>query len=147
MINDNDRFRPTAKTAPEKKLKTNRSLIKFILLSAVTLGVYGIISMTELTNSLNRAAGVHGRKEMHFCLIFFVVGPLTLGIGFLIWNHNMAVKIGNELERRGINYNLTPSQFWLFGILLLPVIIGPFIYLHKMFKAVNLICEDYNKLG
>ncbi len=147
MTNDNDRFRPSAKTAPDKKLKTNRSLIKFLLLSIITAGIYSIIAMTELTNSLNTAIGIHGKKAMHFCLILFVVGPLTLGIGYIIWNHNMAVRIGNECERRGLNYNFGPSQYWLFGVLLLIIIIGPFIYLHKMFKAVNLICEDYNKLG
>ena len=37
---------PTA--SPAVQLPTNRSLLKFILLSIITLGIYGLVVMTEI---------------------------------------------------------------------------------------------------
>lgn len=35
-----------ASTAPIGQLKTNKSLVKFILLSLITFGIYGIVVMS-----------------------------------------------------------------------------------------------------
>lgn len=129
-------------------LKTNRGLLKFVLLSIITLGIYAIVVMTTSTNDLNTIASRYdGKKTMHYCLLFFLVGPITLEIYTLIWNHKMSDRIGMELRRRRINYDFGPSDFWLWGILGSLILVGPFIYRHKHLKSMNLLCADYNSRG
>ena len=77
----------------------------------------------------------------------FVVAPITFGIGAFVWGHNISARIGNELSRRGIDYSFGASTYWLWNILGLLIVVGPFIYLYKLAKAMNLLCEDFNKVG
>ncbi len=138
----------TPSTAPVGQLKTNKSLLKFILLSMITFGIYGIVVMSSVSSDINVIASRYdGKKTMHYCLLFFLVGPITAGIATLVWNHRIANRIGAELTRRGIGYSLGASDFWLWGVLGSLIIVGPFIYLYKLLKATNLLCEHYNVNG
>lgn len=138
----------TASTAPIGQLKTNKSLAKFILLSLITFGIYGIVVMSSVSSDINVIASRYdGKKTMHYCLLLFLVGPVTLGIADLVWNHRLANRLGAELTRRGINYSISAATFWLWGILGCLIFVGPFVYTHKLLKATNLLCEHYNIYG
>ncbi len=133
---------------PARRLKTNRKLWKYILLDFVTFGIYSIVFFSNISTSINTAASRYdGRKTMHFCLVLFVFSWLTLGIVPLIWFSRMSRRIGNELQRRGIQYGFGASTFWLWDILGSLIVCGPFIYIHKLAKAMNLVCENYNMRG
>ena len=137
-----------ASTAPVGQLKTNRSLLKYILLSIVTFGIYGLVVMSAASTDINTIASRYdGKKTMHYCLVVFIFAGLTLGIVPLVWNHKISARIGNELTRRGISYNFGASTFWLWGILGGMIVVGPFIYLHKLLKSMNLLAEHYNVNG
>ena len=137
-----------ASTAPVGQLKTNKGLLKYILLSAITFGIYGLVVMSSVSNDINIIASRYdGRKTMHYCLLFFLIGPITFGIAYLVWFNNISSRIGNELSRRNIAYSFGASDFWLWNILGSLIIVGPFVYLHKLFKADNLICQHYNVNG
>lgn len=133
---------------PVGKLKTNKGLAKFIFLSIITLGIYGLVVMSTLSNDVNVAASRYdGKKTMHYCLLFFLVSPITLGIAGIVWYHKISNRIGNELRRRNIAYNFSCADYWLWNVLGSFIVVGPFIYCHKLFKATNLMCEDYNARG
>lgn len=135
-------------TAPIGQLNTNRSLIKIILLGIITLGIYPIVVYSGISNDINVIASKYdGKKTMHYCLLVFVVGIITLGIGYLVWNHNIANRIGNEARRRGIDTNFSSSTYWLWGILGSFIVVGPFIYIHKLITTSNQIAADYNING
>ena len=71
-------------TAPAVKLKTSRGAVKSILLSIITLGIYGIVLYYKMSSELNLTATRYdGKKTMNFALLFFLVGPLTLEIATL----------------------------------------------------------------
>ena len=134
--------------APAMQLKTNRSLVKFILLSLITFGIYGLVVMSSISSDINLIAGRYdGKKTMHFCLLTFVIAPLTFGIGTIVWCHKISDRIGNELRRRNINYSFDASTFWLWNVLGSCIIVGPFIYYHKFFTAMNYLSADYNTRG
>ncbi len=134
--------------APAYKLKTNRGLLKYILLGLITFGIYDIVVMYDVTESTNMVATPHdGRKSTNYLLMFFLFGWLSLGIAWLVWYSNLSDRIGNELQRRGMPREVSMADFWLWGILGSLIIVGPFIYLHKLLKATNLMCEDYNARG
>ena len=137
-----------ASSAPVGQLKTNRGLLKVILLSIVTLGIYNLVFLSSVSNDINvMASRYDGKKTMHFCLLAFIVGPITAGIGFFVWYHKMSNRIGSELDRRNIDYSFNSSTYWLWNVLGSFVVVGPFVYLYKLCTAMNLLCEDYNING
>ncbi len=131
-----------------RQLKTNRSLLKFILLSVITLGIYGIVVMSDVSSDINTIASRYdGKKTMHYCLVLFVFSWMTLGIVPLVWNHRISNRVGDELSRRGIDYKFGAGTFWGWGVIGALIIVGPFIYCHKLLKSMNLLSEDYNVNG
>lgn len=134
--------------APVGQLKTNKSLLKTILLSLITFGIYSLVVMSSVSSDINIIASRYdGKKTMHFCLLSFIIFPITLGIAGFVWYHKISERIGSELNRRNISYSFGASDYWLWNILGSLIIVGPFIYLHKLFKAMNLLCADYNVNG
>ena len=134
--------------APAKKLKTNRGLIKLILLSLITFGIYPLVVMSVISSDINVIASRYdGKKTMHFCLLVFIFTGLTFGIAPIVWYHRISKRIGNELNRRGIGYSFGAGSFWGWSVLGSLIGIGPLVYTHKLFKAMNLLCADYNAKG
>ena len=129
-------------------LKTNRSLVKFILLSIITLGIYGLVVETKMSIDINTIASPYdNKKTMNYCLVVFVFSWLTCGIVPIVWQHRISARFGDELARRGIDYTFGAKDFWLWGVLGSLIIVGPFIYYHKFLKSMNLLCENYNMNG
>ena len=133
---------------PAAQLKTNRGMIKTILLSIITFGIYSIVFYSNISTDINLIASRYdGRKTMHYCLLLFIVAPLTLGIGAVVWSHRLCTRIGYELYRRGIAYRFSAGAFWGWCVLGSLIGIGPFVFLHKLCKAMNLLSADYNARG
>ena len=137
-----------ANTAPVGQLKTNKGLLKTILLSLITLGIYPLFVMSAVSNDINIVASRYdGKKTMHFCLLAFIITPITFGIGSIVWYHRISNRIGAELQRRGIAYSFSAADFWLWSVLGSLIAGGPLVYMHKMFKAVNKMNAHYNVNG
>ena len=135
-------------SAPIGQLKTNRSLLKFILLSLITFGIYAIVVLYVMAEDMNTLASRYdGKRTMNYALLMFLIGPITFGIAYIVWYHKLSNRIGSELTRRGINQTFSAGDFWLWYVLGSLIIVGPFVYLHKMLKSVNLLCEHYNVNG
>lgn len=135
-------------TAPVAQLKTKRGLLKFILLNIITLGIYSLVFFSSISSDINIIASRYdGKKTMHFCLLVFIIAPITFGIGGIVWYHRISKRIGKELERRSINYHFGAASFWLWNVIGSIIFIGPFVYIHKLAKAMNLLAEDYNQKG
>lgn len=134
--------------APPAQLKTDRSFIKTLLLSIVTCGIYALIVWCQIPTDLNLIAGRYdGKKTMHYLLAGLLTVP-TCGIYAFVWFHGLSARIGNELQRRGIPYSFGASDFWLWYVLgSLLFFAGPIVYTCKLFKAMNLLSEDYNIKG
>lgn len=134
--------------APVYKLKTNRGLLKYILLGIITFGIYPLVLMSCISSDINIIASKYdGKKTMHFCLLVFIFSWLTFGIAPIVWYHRISARIGRELTRRGIAYSFGAGSFWGWNILGSFIFVGPFIYLHKLCKAMNLLSADYNIKG
>ena len=137
-----------AAAAPANKLSTNRSLLKLILLSLITFGIYALVIMTKISIDINTIATPYDKKKtMNFLLVAFIFSWLTIGIVPLVWGHKISDRIGTELARRGIDYKFGAADYWLWGFVGAIIIIGPFVYCHKLLTAMNKLCEDYNVKG
>lgn len=138
---------PMSFSRPMIQFPTDRGILKFILLSLVTFGIYGMVTFVKMIGELNIAASRYdGQKTMDYMAMCFVA-PLTLGIYVFVWFHKLSNRIGAEVRRRGYEYNFGAKDFWLWYFLGSMIIVGPFIYVHKMFKAMNMINESFNIYG
>ena len=134
--------------APVNKLKTNRGLIKLILLSMITFGIYGLVVMSAVSTDINTIASRYdGKKTTHYLLMTFLFSWLTLGIAPIVWNHKISARIGAELKRRGLNYRYGAGSFWGWCVLGSLIGVGPLVYTHKMLKSMNLLSGHYNVNG
>lgn len=123
--------------------RTNRSLGKVFWLSMITFGIYGIWFYSTVGEDINRI-NTQKKNLMHYCLVFFLLQEITGGIMTLIWFHQLSETVGEELRIRGIDFDFGPNTFWLWNVLGSMIIVGPFIYISKLCKAMNLLCEDAN---
>ena len=63
---------------PRFMLKTNRGLVKYVLLSLITFGIYGIVAFSSISTDINLIATKYdGKKTMHYCLLVFIFSYLT----------------------------------------------------------------------
>lgn len=139
---------PGGSITPVYQLKTNRTLLKYVLLSIITFGIYGIVVLSSVSTDINTIASKYdGKKTMHFCLVCFIFSWLTFGIVPIVWYHRISNRIGGELSRRSLDYSFGASTFWLWNVLGALIIVGPFIYVHKLLKSMNLLSADYNVNG
>ena len=132
---------------PAYKIATNRSMAKLVLLGILTMGIYPTIISYYMLEDINLIASPHaGRRTMHPAAAT-LLGLVTCGIYFLIWEHQLCNRIQDELYRRNISYKFNASTFWGWGVLGSFILIGPFVFLHKYCNAMNYLAENYNQNG
>ena len=133
--------------APALQLPTNRSLLKMIFLSLITFGIYGVVIWTKIVSEINIVASRYDGKRTcpYFATMYLTV--LTYGIFAFVWQHKFSERVGAEVKRRGYNYNFGASDFWLWCVLGSLIIVGPFVYCHKLMKSMNMINASYNIYG
>lgn len=138
---------PAHLSAPKLELPTKRSLCKMIFLGLVTLGIYPMVIWSRIITELNIAASRYdGKRTMTFYGMLMLT-PLTLSAYSFVWYHKLCGRISDELQRRGIEYKFGPSVFWLWGVLGSFILVGPFIFTHKLMKSMNFINKDFNENG
>lgn len=142
---------PTPVPAPvsiQGKLTTRRSLGKFFWLSMITFGIYGVVQIAGVGNDINIAAQRYdGKRTKNFWLVYLLLSWLTLGIYPLVWWSTLCSRLGQELQRRGINYSFGAKYYWLYVFVGGVTVVLPLIFFHKFFKAMNQIAEHYNQYG
>ena len=137
----------TAVGAPAVQLPTRRSLAKMFFLGILTLGIYPMTIWFRLVTELNIAASRYDGERTMSCFGVMVLTPITLGIYPIVWIHGLCHRIGAELKRRELLYEFGASTFWLWNVLGALILVGPFIFTHKLMKSMNLINSDFNVNG
>ena len=137
----------TAVGTPAVQLPTCRGLGKMFFLGILTLGIYPLVIMCRIVTELNIAASRYDGERTVSYLGAMLLAPITLGTFPFVWIHDLCRRIGAELTRRGIGYGFGASSFWLWGVLGSFILVGPFIFVHKLMKAMNLLNGDFNRNG
>lgn len=135
------------KYLPRLKLPTGRGLGKMIFLGILTLGIYPVVICSRMVTELNIAASRYdGERTMPY-LGMVLLAPVTLGIYPFVWMHKFCRRIGDELSRRGTGCKFGPADFWLWNVLGSLIVVGPFVFTHKLMKSMNRINADFNVNG
>ena len=127
------------------KLKTNRSMWKLILLNVLTLGFYSFFFFIPFSIDLDKIAPKRdGTKTMNYFWAA-ILASLTFSVVLLLWFHNITERIEEAMSKRSITYSFGAGTFWGWCVLGSLILVGPFIYYHKLCRAMNLLCEHYNE--
>ena len=138
---------PAVRKAPLLQLPVKRGLGKMVFLGILTLGIYPAVIWSRIVTELNLAASRYDGKRTMPYFGMILLGPITLGIFPLVWIHKFCNRVGDELYRRGSDYKFNAATFWLWNVLGALILAGPFIFVHKLMKSMNLINGDFNKRG
>lgn len=127
------------------KLQTNRSMVKLMTLTILTLGLYGIVFFIPFSFDLDKIAPKRDRSKTMNFLVAYVLSLFTFSIVIDIWHYHIAARVEEALSKREIEYEFGTKDFWLWLILGSFILVGPFVYFHRLCKAMNLLCEHYNE--
>ncbi len=128
-------------------LKTDRSLVAYILLSIVTCGIYGYYFLYSMARDVNIACEGDGQKTPGL-LPFILLSFITCGFYALYWYYCLANRLAANAPRYGLSFqeNGTTILLWyLIGLLLCGI--GPYVAMHFLIKNTNAICDAYNRRG
>lgn len=124
-------------------VKTNRSLILFLLLSFITCGIYSLFFWHSYVKDVNTVCAGDG-KNTRGILMAIILSAITFGIYGLVWTYGMQ----NRLRDNAARYNAGPLASggnvlcWnIFGSFLFGI--GPFIALYKQIDSLNRITYNY----
>jgi hypothetical protein len=126
-------------------LTTNRSLLAYIFLGLITLGIYDYYVLYTISRDLNIACSGDG-KETPGMVEFIMFGLLTCGIYQLYWYYSVGNRLAANAPRYGLQFpeNGTTVLLWvLFGAFLCGI--GSFIGIDILLKNTNAICDAYNR--
>ena len=132
---------------PALVLPTKRGLGKMVFLGLLTLGIYPTVIWSRMVTELNIAASRWDGKRTMPLFAMMMLSPLTLGIFSFVWMHKFSNRIGAELKRRGLNLRFGARDFWLWNVLGMLILVGPFVYTYRLTKAMNEINQHFNSHG
>ena len=127
------------------KLGTNRSMWKLMILNVLTFGIYGVIFFIPFSFDIDKISPKDDHSKTFNYFFAYILAFFTFSLVLAFWHHQMAGRLEDAISKRNIEYNFSKSDFWLWYILGSFILIGPFVYFHKLCKAMNLLCEDYNE--
>ena len=127
------------------RLKTDRGLLGYILLSIITCGIYSYYFIYSVAKDINVACEGDG-KSTGGLLKFILLSFFTCGIYSWIWEYSIGNRLASNAPRYGLNFheNGTTIIMWnLFGLLICGI--GPFVAMNIIIKNTNSICAAYNR--
>lgn len=125
-------------------MQTNRSLIKYILLSILTLGIYSLYFWHKYVQDVNTTCSGDG-KNTNGILVMILLIILTLGIYSFVWTCGMQNRLRDQAGRLGcgpIKGGGTVLLWEIFGSLLFGL--GPFVATYIQISSMNTVAYAYN---
>ena len=135
-----------------RRVKTDRSLLVYLLLTFVTCGIYGLIFIHELEQDVNEMCKDDG-KTTQGLLMYILLGIVTCGIYGIIWWYGVADRVYQASQRRGVRDVESSSNYllwYLLGIFLSSFGVGivfTLIAQYKLFDGCNKVAAHYNMTG
>ena len=114
------------------------SFFGMLMLAPLTLGIHSLVWIHKLCRRIGAELGRRG--------VSYTFGAKD----FWIWNFLMGflygVCIGVVAVLASIGFDLY-IVLWILLVVALITLVGPFVFLHKLMKAMNKLNEDYNLRG
>ena len=138
---------PEPVTETALKLPEGRNLAKMVLFGLLTLGIYPTVIWSRIVTELNIAASRNDSKRTMPYFGMLILAPVTLSVFLFVWMHQFCNRVGKQLELRQCEFRFNAKDFWIWGVLGSLILVGPFVFTHKLMHSMNLINKHYNKFG
>ncbi len=128
-----------------ERLKDDRGLVSYILLSLITCGIYSYYFIYKMAHDVNIACDGDGESTSGL-VAFILLSLITCGIYAMFWDYKLGNRLADNAPRYGMNFQengTTVLMWYLFGIVLCGI--GPYIAMHILIKNSNKICAAYNR--
>ena len=127
------------------KVKEDRSLVMYILVSIVTCGIYSYYFLYSIAQDANVVCADDGKKTSGLAA-FILLSIVTCGIYAWIWYYNLGNRLSENAPKYGLNFseNGTTVLMWMiFGSFLCGI--GPFIAMNILITNMNALAHAYNE--
>ena len=131
--------------SPKERLKDDRGIASYIILSIITCGIYGYYFIYRMAHDVNLACDGDGENTTGLGM-FIVLSLVTCGFYAYYWYYKLGNRLADNAPRYGLSFREdgTTVLLWcLFGFLVCGI--GPFIGMYILIKNSNLICGAYNR--
>lgn len=127
------------------KLKTDRSLLAYVLLGLITCGIYDWWFVYSMAQDVNVACEGDGESTPGLAA-FIIFSTLTCGIYAYYWWYKIANRLAANAPRYGLSFqeNGTSVLMW-FVFAYFTCGISSWIGINIVIKNSNLICDAYNQ--
>lgn len=125
-------------------LKTDRSLLLYIVLGFLTCGIYPLYILYTIGRDLNIACAGDGYETAEIVKLI-LLSLITCGIYTFIWYYQVGNRLHDNAPRYGLNFREsgTTILLWMiFGIFLCGI--GSFVAVYIVLRNTNDICVAYN---
>lgn len=126
------------------KIKEDRSIGMYILLSICTCGFYGYYFIYSMSLDANTLCTGDGKKTPGL-VQFILLSVITCGIYSIYWEYSLGNRLAENAPRYGVNFQENGSSvlMWrIFGLLLCGL--GAFVAVHILIKNMNTLAHLYN---
>lgn len=128
-------------------LKTDRSLVAYILLTIITCGIYGYYFLYSMARDVNIACEGDGENTAGL-IAFILLSFITCGFYAYFWYYKLGNRLCANAPRYGLNFTENGTTVLLWCVVgLIACGIGPFVAMHILIKNTNIICAAYNRVN
>lgn len=115
-----------------------RSIALFIILNTLTLGIYGIVIFSMMSDEIEQICAGDGKKQMHY-IFAWLLGLVTLGIVPLIWFHTAMNRLQDNAYRYGdlVRPQYSGNSYLLWMLLGMFIVVGPIVAVCQFISDVN----------
>ena len=127
-----------------RRIKTDRSLVAYILLSVITCGLYGFYFIYKLADDINEMCEGDGSRTGGL-LAYIILSYITCGFYSLYWLYKIANRLQTNAPRYGIQFSENGVHILLWYIIgIFVCAIGPFVADYIIIKNTNQLAMAYN---
>jgi hypothetical protein len=125
------------------RLNDNRGLLKYLLLSIITIGIYPLYFFHVAAKEINIACKEDGGNTFGF-LVTFLLGLVTGGLFYLVWYVLLVSRMNDFLGTKGKEQRVSVLGFLLWDTIGVLILVGPFIAFYQMLHTMNDCTSLYN---
>lgn len=125
--------------------RDNRGLIKLLILTPLTLGIYIMVFWYKYARDVNLMCDGDGKHTSNY-FVMLLLAPITLGIYALVWEKKMQDRLRTKGNEWGCNITHTGMSViaWkTLGVLLFAI--GPIVGLYFQIQTINQVAIALNR--
>ena len=130
-----------------RRIQTDRNIVMYVVLTIITLGIYGYYFIYMLAQDVNEMCEGDGQSTGGLAA-FILLSFVTCGFYAYYWYYQLANRLQLNASRYGITVMESGTTILLWCLVgLLVCGIGPLVAMHLIIKNTNAMAVAYNQMN